>query len=55
MNFKKDIVEMPCVTISNDNESMTVHNYVNLKGKIVLTKAEASLFMLELWKFINAT
>lgn len=51
----KEIVEMPCVTICNDKESMTVHNYVNLKGKIVLTKAEASLLMIELWKFINAT
>lgn len=52
---KKNIVEMPCVTISNDKESMTIHNYVNLKGKIVLDKSEATLLMIELWKFINAT
>lgn len=55
MSKEKDLVEMPCVTISNDKECMTVHNYTNLKGKIVLDKSEASLLMIELWKFINAT
>jgi len=55
MENDKKIVEMPCVTISNDKETMTVHNYVTLKGKIVLDKSEASLLLIELWKFINAT
>ena len=55
MEENKEIVEMPCVTVSNDKESITVHNYVNLKGKIVLDKSKASLLMIELWKFINAT
>jgi hypothetical protein len=55
MSKEKDIIEMPCVTISNDKECITVHNYTNLKGRIVLDKAEASLLMIELWKFINAT
>ena len=43
-----NIVEKPCVGISNDNESMTIHNYINFNGKMVLDKSVVALLMIEL-------
>jgi hypothetical protein len=45
------IIEAPVVSI--DNENITIHNYVNLKGKIVLDKTKAMLLYIELHKFIK--
>ena len=50
------IIEAPVVTIDdfyNDEKTIVIHNYVNMKGKMVLSKEEASLLLLELYKFIN--
>ena len=46
-----NIVEAPCVT--GDKETFILHNYVNLKGKLVLDRAKASLLLIELYKFIE--
>lgn len=51
----KKLVEMPCVTIDSysDEKTMTIHNYTTMIGRMTLTKAEASLLLIELWKFIE--
>ncbi len=51
------IIEVPVVTIdnlNNEEKRMIIHNYVNMKGKMVLNKKEASLLIIELYKFINS-
>jgi len=48
-----NLLEQPVVTLSNDNEVLTIHNCINMKGKMVLTKAQASLIYIELHKFIT--
>lgn len=60
MNEKTEskYVEMPVVEIddfNNDEPTLIIHNYVNVKGKIVLNKAEASLLLIELYKFLKIT
>ena len=52
------IIEAPVVTIDdfyNNEKTIVIHNYINMKGKMVLNKEEASLLLLELYKFVNAT
>jgi hypothetical protein len=56
MNETK-MVEYPVVTIDdfyNDEKVIVVHSYINLKGKMILNKDEASLLLLELYKFIKS-
>ena len=51
------IIEAPVVTIDdfyNEEKTLIIHNYINMKGKMVLNKEEASLLLLELYKFVNA-
>lgn len=51
-----ETIETPIVTISdfyNGEETITIHNYVNMKGYMVLNKEEASLLLLELYKFVT--
>lgn len=38
----------------NEEKTLIVHNYINMKGKMVLNKEEASLLLLELYKFVNS-
>lgn len=57
MSCKNKIIEEPIVTIDdfhNEEKTLIIHNYINMKGKIVLNKEEASLLLLELYKFINS-
>ena len=51
----KKLVEVPCVTIDSysDEKTMTIHNYATMIGRMTLTKAEASLLVIELLKFIE--
>jgi hypothetical protein len=54
--MKERIVEAPVVEIDDYDESnklLIIHNYINLKGKMVLNKAKASLLLIELYKFIK--
>jgi hypothetical protein len=54
--MKERIVEAPVVEIDDydeDNKLLIIHNYINLKGKMVLNKVEASLLLIELYKFIK--
>ena len=51
------IIEAPVVTIDdfyNEEKTLIIHNYINMKGKMVLNKEEASLLLLELYKFVNS-
>jgi len=51
------IIEAPVVTIDdfyNEEKTLIVHNYINMKGKMVLNKDDASLLLIELYKFINS-
>lgn len=51
------IIEAPVVTVDdfyNKEKTLIVHNYINMKGKMVLNKEEASLLLIELYKFVNS-
>ncbi len=51
------MVEQPVVTIDNfynDEKVLVVHSHINSKGKMILNKDEASLLLLELYKFIKS-
>ena len=57
MNYiVEDIIEVPVVTVDefyNDEKTLIVHSHINTKGKMILNKQEASLLLIELYKFIN--
>ena len=51
------IIEAPSITVDNfynEEKTLIVHNYINMEGKMVLNKEEASLLLLELYKFVNS-
>ena len=51
------IIEAPVVTVDdfyNEEKTLIIHNYINMKGKMVIHKQEASLLLLELYKFVNS-
>lgn len=53
---KNKIIVAPVVTVDdygNDNKTLTIHSYINKTGKMVLNEEEASLLLVELYKFIN--
>lgn len=59
MSYKTEnkLIEAPVVTIDdfyNEEKTLIVHNYINMKGKMVLNKEEASLLLIELYKFVNS-
>jgi len=59
MNYKTEnkIIEEPVVTIDdfyNEEKTIIIHNYINMKGKMMLNKEEASLLLLELYKFLKS-
>jgi len=57
METEKKIIESPVVSVDdfyNGEKTLVIHNYINLKGKMILNKEEASLLLLELYKFINS-
>lgn len=52
-----NLVESPIIEYDNFYNSepvIIIHNYINIKGKMVLNKAEASLLFAELYKFIKS-
>lgn len=54
---KADSIELPIVTIDefyNGEKTLIIHNYINEKGKMILTKEEATLLFVELYKFIKS-
>jgi hypothetical protein len=56
MNETK-MIEYPIVTIDdfyNDEKVIVVHSHINLKGKMILNKDEATLLLIELYKFIKS-
>ncbi|MCA9749591.1 MAG: hypothetical protein KC414_10845 [Romboutsia sp.] len=51
------IIETPVITIDdfyNEEKTLIIHNYINIRGKMVLNKEEASLLLIELYKFVNS-
>lgn len=55
MGKNNKIIEAPVISIDDYNldKVFILHNYINTKGKLVINKEEASLLILELYKFIN--
>ncbi len=53
---KNKMIEAPVVTVDDFSEekTLTIHNYINMKGKMILTKDKASLLLIELYKFIGS-
>lgn len=54
---KLEFIESPVVTIDNfynGEKVLVIHNYINEKGKMILTKEEAALLFVELYKFIKS-
>jgi hypothetical protein len=57
MKTENKIIEAPVVTVDdfwNEEKTLIIHNYINMKGKMVLNKEEASLLLLELYKFVKS-
>ena len=55
MTQENQIIEAPVVTIDkfyNDKKVLIVHSHINSKGKMVLNQDEATLLLIELYKFI---
>ena len=56
-NEEKNIIEAPVVTVDHfysEEKTLIIHNYINMKGKMVLNKEEASLLLIELYKFVSS-
>ena len=56
MSYVTDLIEQPVVSVDNfhNNEKvLVIHNYINQKGKMILTKEEALLLLAELYKFVK--
>lgn len=57
MYQEKNIIEAPVVTVDdfyNDEKTLVIHSHINMKGKMILNKEEASLLLVELFNFINS-
>jgi hypothetical protein len=54
MNSNK-LITAPIVTYDEYSEQkvLILHNYVNMKGKLVVNQDEAQLLLLELYKFMK--
>jgi hypothetical protein len=55
-NYEVKMIEAPVVTIDefyNDEKVLVIHTNINEKGKMILNKEEASLLLVELYKFIK--
>jgi hypothetical protein len=55
-DYKVKMIEAPVVTIDefyNDEKVLVIHTNINEKGKMILNKEEASLLLVELYKFIK--
>jgi hypothetical protein len=51
------INEAPVVSVDDfyhEKKTLIVHNYINIEGKMVLNKEQASLLLIELYKFVNS-
>ena len=56
-NEEKTIIEAPVVTVDdfyNEEKTLVIHSHINMKGKMILNKEEASLLLIELYKFIKS-
>lgn len=57
MEYRSENIEAPVVTVDdfyNEEKVLIIHNYINMKGKMVINKEEAALLLIELYKFINS-
>lgn len=56
MSYEPKYIEQPVVSVHNSSEEghmLVIHSHINQKGKMILSKDEASLLLLELYKFIQ--
>jgi hypothetical protein len=54
MENEKTIIA-PVVTVdefNHDYRTLIIHSHINFMGKMVLNETEATLLLVELWKFI---
>ncbi len=50
-------IESPVVTVDDfyhEEKTLIIHSHINMKGKMILNKEEASLLLIELYKFIKS-
>ena len=56
MSYEPKYIEMPVVSVHDSSEEgpmLVIHSHINQKDKMILSKDEASLLLLELYKFIE--
>ena len=56
MSYEPKYIERPVVSVHDSGEQgpmLVIHSHINQKGKMILSKDEASLLLLELYKFIE--
>jgi hypothetical protein len=57
MSYETKFTEQAVVSVHEgsgiDEKVLVVHSYINQKGKMVLTREEASLLFVELYKFLK--
>jgi hypothetical protein len=56
MSYEPKYIEQPVVSVHDSGEQgpmLVVHSYINQKGKMILTREEASLLFVELYKFLK--
>ena len=57
MSYETNCIEQAVVSVHQHSEIgkkvLVVHSYINYKGKMILTKEEAMLLLVELYKFVK--
>ena len=56
-NYGKVEIEMPVVSVDdfwNNEKVLIIHSHINNKGKMILSKEEAELLLIELYKFVKS-
>lgn len=46
-------IDAPVVSI-DENKHLVIHSHINMYGKMVLSKADAALLLIELYNFIKS-
>lgn len=47
-------IDAPVVSIDDNRVHLVIHSHINMYGKMVLSKAEAALLLIELYNFIKS-
>ena len=55
-NYETKYIESPVVSVDDffgEERHLVIHSHINEKGKMILSKAEAALLLLEIHKFVT--